>query len=72
VPFVDTPPIWFDWIKPVPVDDVAATVTATVGARPTDRDEVDQRLLADFATRGGAIRDMPDDPRLRVARPLQP
>lgn len=64
VPFVDKPPIWFDWIKAVPVDQVAATVIAHAGARPDDRDATDKRLIDEFKTRGGAITDAPADPRL--------
>ncbi|CAN5178871.1 pectate lyase [soil metagenome] len=70
VPFVDAPPVWFDWLKPVPADSLEATLPAEVGARPTDRDATDRRLIAELAARGGAIRDLPGDPRLAVARPL--
>jgi hypothetical protein len=70
VPFVDRPPIWFDWINPLPADKVAETVAARAGARPDDRDATDKRLVGAFAERGGAIRDTPGDPRLTVKRPL--
>jgi pectate lyase len=70
VPFVDKPPIWFDWIKVAASDKVAETVTANVGARPHDRDATDQRLLKEFSERGGAIRDKPGDRRLRADSPL--
>ena len=67
VPWVDTPPIWFDWIKAEPVDTVAARVLANAGARPDDRDATDRRLVKDFTERGGAITDVPGDPRLAAA-----
>ena len=70
VPFVDTPPIWFDWIKVIPTDALVGNITADVGARPDDRDATDKRLIAEIAAHGGAIRDMPGDPRLQAARPL--
>ncbi len=70
VPFVDTPPIWFDWITVIPTDALVGNITADVGARPDDRDATDKRLIAEIAAHGGAIRDMPGDPRLQAARPL--
>jgi hypothetical protein len=70
VPFVDQPPIWFDWIKVIPTDQVAAAITANVGARPNERDATDRRLLREFAERRGAIHDTPEDPRL--AAPEKP
>ena len=68
--FVKQPPLWFDWIKVLPADQVEATVLAGVGARPDDRDPTDARLVAEVTSRTGSIKDTPDDPRLRVPRPL--
>lgn len=70
VPFVDSPPIWFDWITVLPSASVPAAIARDVGARPTDRDSTDNRLLSELAAGGGAIRDTPADPRLVVPRPL--
>jgi hypothetical protein len=70
VMFVKQPPIWFDWIKVLPADQVEATVLAGVGARPQDRDETDRRLVAEVMSRTGSIKDTPGDARLRVPRPL--
>ena len=67
VPFANKPPIWFDWIKVIPTDQLPESIAANVGARPNDRDATDRRLLKEFAERGGAIRDAPDDPRLAAA-----
>ena len=69
VPFVDKPPLWFDWLTVLPTQDVEAEIAATAGARPGDRDAVDRRLVEDLKARSGAIRDMPGDPRLAVSRP---
>lgn len=70
VPFVDSPPIWFDWLKPMASGEVEARVLAEVGARPSERDETDRRIIAEVIARTGSIKDTPVDERLRVARPL--
>jgi hypothetical protein len=70
VPFVDAPPIWFDWIEVVPADAIEEAVLAEVGARPSERDETDQRIISEVIDRSGKVRDMPTDERLQVARPL--
>jgi hypothetical protein len=70
VPFVDEPPIWFGWLSVLPAGEVKATVLADVGARPSDRDSVDARLVKEAAAGGAAIRDVPGDPRLALPRPL--
>ncbi len=70
VPYVDAPPIWFDWLKAVPAKDLAKAILPDVGARPDDRDATDRRLIAEFTDHGGAIRNTPGDPRLQVERPL--
>jgi hypothetical protein len=70
VPFVDAPPIWFDWLRPIASAEVESSVLAEVGARPSERDETDARLVAEVRSRTGSIKDTPADPRLQVARPL--
>jgi hypothetical protein len=45
-------------------------VLAEVGARPSERDETDQRIISEVIDRSGKVRDMPTDERLQVARPL--
>lgn len=70
VPFVDTPPVWFDWIKPLPSSAVEKDVLADVGARPDDRDATDKRIIAEVSSNTGSIKDTPVDERLRVPRPL--
>lgn len=66
VPFVNSPPIWFDWIAAIPASDVEARVLAEVGARPGDRDETDARIISEVRSRTGAIKDSPVDKRLRA------
>ena len=70
VPFVEAPPIWFDWIEVMPADAIEEAVLAEVGARPSERDETDQRIISEVIDRSGKVRDMPTDERLQVARPL--
>jgi hypothetical protein len=70
VPFVKSPPVWFDWLKPTPASEVEAATLADVGARPDDRDATDRRIIAEVRSRTGSIKDTPGDERLRVPRPL--
>ena len=70
VPFVDSPPIWFDWLEPIPSNTVEETVLSSVGARPDDRDRLDSRIVAEVTAGAGSIKDTPGDPRLRIPRPL--
>lgn len=69
--FVDKPPIWFPWLEPLPSSKVEDAVLADVGARPSDRDATDRRIIAEVVARTGSIKDMPPDPRLRAPRPLK-
>ncbi|MDF3055790.1 MAG: putative pectate lyase protein [Rariglobus sp.] len=69
MPFVQTPavklPVDASGLLPrVPAAQVEATVLASVGARPDDRDAVDTRIINEVKTRTGKIRDLPEDPRL--------
>jgi hypothetical protein len=41
----DTPPIWPEGLKPMPAREVEAHLSALAGARPADRDPVDQRIF---------------------------
>jgi pectate lyase len=70
VPFVDTPPLWFDWIDVLPTDRVEENVLSDVGARPNDRDETDRRIVREVRDRSGSIKNTPPDERLSVGRPL--
>ncbi len=70
VPFVDSPPLWFDWIEVLPTDTLEEAILADVGARPSERDETDQRIISEVIDRSGKVRDTPTDERLQVARPL--
>ncbi len=40
-----TPPIWHDSLKPMPAREVEARLSAFAGARPADRDAVDERIF---------------------------
>jgi hypothetical protein len=64
-PFADASPVTFDGIEAFPAAETVERVTAQAGARPWRRDELDTRLLREFAERKGAIRDLPEDARLR-------
>ena len=68
-PFVQAPtvklPVDATGLLPrLPAAQVEATVLASVGARPDDRDAIDTRIINEVKTRTGKIRDLPDDPRL--------
>lgn len=69
VDFVDEPPIWFPWLRPLPAAKVEEAVLADVGARPWDRDETDRRIIAEVLARAGSVRDFPPDPRLHAESP---
>ena len=64
-PFVQTPPVPIPaGVKVLPSNEVEASVLAHAGARPEDRDAVDQRLVSEVTSRTGSIKDAPTDPRL--------
>ncbi|MBW2527470.1 MAG: hypothetical protein JRI23_25030, partial [Deltaproteobacteria bacterium] len=60
-PLVTVPPVAIECVTVRSSSDVEAFVVANVGARPTDRDAVDQRLMNEIADRQGQIIDSQDD-----------
>lgn len=54
-------PIWRDGLTPRPASAVVDWVLANAGARPKDRDSVDQRIVADFKAGTGSLIDSQDD-----------
>ena len=54
-PTVGTAPVWTTPLTVRPAGQVEAWVLATAGARPADRDAVDQRLITEVRTRTGRI-----------------
>lgn len=60
-PVVSQPPVPIDCVTVRPSSEVESYVVADVGARPTDRDEVDRRLMGEIANRQGQIIDSQDD-----------
>jgi hypothetical protein len=71
VGLVDTPPIWFSWLDPLPAREVEDEVLAEVGARPHDRDDTDRRIVAEVLARAGSIKDTSPDARLRPQQPQE-
>ena len=51
------PPIWLDGLKALPAAETFAHVVRHVGARPKDRDTIDQRIITDLKERKGRIID---------------
>jgi hypothetical protein len=47
--------LWPKDLKPLAADQVVAHVIANVGARPWDRDEIDQRIIRSFQERKGKL-----------------
>ena len=60
-PVVATPPVTLAGLTILPSNQVEAWVRATAGARPADRDAVDQRLLTEEQTRTGKLRNSQTD-----------
>ncbi|MET0411838.1 MAG: right-handed parallel beta-helix repeat-containing protein, partial [Polyangiaceae bacterium] len=58
---LDDPPSWPTGLAPVPASTLLEQVLARAGARPADRDAVDQRIVADVRSRSGRIIDSQDD-----------
>jgi hypothetical protein len=52
-PRVSTPPVWVKGIDIYPGADTERLVLQNVGARPKDRDAVDQRIIREVIARGG-------------------
>ncbi len=71
-PFVSEMPLPLpDFIKVLSPSEVKASVLAQAGARPSDRDEVDKRIIDEVKTGTGKIRDEPTDLRLTSSQSLQ-
>jgi len=54
---LDKKPVWPQGLKPIPSEKVIEYVTKNAGARPKDRDKIDQRIINDFLNRKGKIID---------------
>ena len=54
---LETPVHWPNGLKAVPSDEVLEHVIRNAGARPADRDEVDQRIIQDLMDRKGRVID---------------
>ncbi len=52
---VSAPPVWNASITPLPGAEVESKVLSQAGARPADRDAVDQRIVREMRTRSGFI-----------------
>jgi hypothetical protein len=52
---VSTPPVWHSSLSPRASDTVEASVLANAGARPADRDAVDNRIVQEVETRTGSV-----------------
>ncbi|HWB82749.1 MAG TPA: hypothetical protein VG675_01330 [Bryobacteraceae bacterium] len=50
-------PVWPEGFKAMPAKDTVAWIVAHCGARPSDRDEVDKRVIRDFQQRKGHFID---------------
>ncbi len=59
---VSEPPLWPPGLRARPANEVPAWVLANVGARPWDRDAIDQRFVQEAETGGGQIRHFPVGP----------
>lgn len=57
---VNSPPIWDDSLTIMPSSVVEAYVLANAGARPVDRDVVDERIVKDVKAGTGSIIDTPN------------
>lgn len=67
-PFVQTPPVAVpNDIQVLTASAVEASVLANAGARPSDRDAVDKRIVEEVTSRTGSIRNFPSDVRLGSA-----
>jgi pectate lyase len=61
VNILDKTPVWPEGLHPLPADEVAEYVLKNAGARPSDRDETDLRIIKDFMEKGGRIIDSQDE-----------
>lgn len=61
IKLVKEPMLWPKDFKPLPVAQTEAYVLKNAGARPKDRDSVDQRIIRDYQERKGNILDSQDE-----------
>ena len=65
-------PSWPEGLAPLPASETENWVLANAGARPKDRDAIDQRLVSEYRERGGRIRHSQDEvggyPRAEVTK----
>jgi len=54
-------PVWPEGLRPLPSETVVDHVSQHAGARPRDRDGVDERIIRDLLNRKGRIIDSQDD-----------
>ena len=54
-------PVWPIGFEPLTADEVVGYITRSAGARPKERDGVDQRMIQDFLDRKGQILDSQDE-----------
>lgn len=54
-------PVWPAGLIALPSGDVVASVVLHAGARPSDRDEVDKRIIREFGERKGRVIDSQDE-----------
>ena len=71
-PRADKAPIWIEGLQPGDAAFLEATLLPVVGARPRDRDPIDERVVAQVASRTGGVIDSQEDvggwPRLVTSR----
>ncbi|MBN2105598.1 T9SS type A sorting domain-containing protein [bacterium] len=58
---VDTKPVWHDNLQIIPASDIFNDVIASAGARPWDRDEIDERIIRGVLDGTGEIIDFETD-----------
>jgi hypothetical protein len=76
VQLLDEKPVWPEGLEPLPAAEVLEHVARHVGARPRDRDEIDQRIIRQLLAREGTIIHSQDEvggyPQVTpVHRPLE-
>lgn len=58
---LERPPTWPNGLAPLPAEQLEARIYESVGARPWDRDGVDQRILRELRQRKGRIINSQED-----------
>lgn len=61
ITILESKPIWVDGLNPLPAAEVPEYILQHAGARPRDRDSVDQRLITDYRNAGGGFIDSQED-----------